>query len=107
MSACLAFYDHLSFGGPQQSPLARKVLHLDHIWWTQVVTSLAHSYAWILPDSLFGISQEIRPAQLTFDEHRTRSRSPADYIRVLLGGSGKLVQHHGALSAKPANSHRN
>jgi hypothetical protein len=33
--------------------------------------------------------------------------SPADHVGVLIRCSGKLVQHNGALSAKPPDTHRN
>jgi hypothetical protein len=52
MSPRLALYDYLALGGPEQSPLRRKVLHLDQTGWTQIVAALAHSGTRIPPDSL-------------------------------------------------------
>jgi hypothetical protein len=48
----LALYHYLAPGGPEQSPFRRKVLHLDHIRWTQIISPLAHSGTRIPPDSL-------------------------------------------------------
>jgi hypothetical protein len=51
MSPRLALYDYLARGDPEQSPLRRKVLHLDQIGRTQIIAALAHSGARIPPDS--------------------------------------------------------
>src|SRR5258706_15953625 len=52
----LALYDHLAFKSPQQSPLRRKVLHLDHLGWAEIIAALAHSGTGISPDGLCCIS---------------------------------------------------
>ena len=107
MSPRFAPYDYLALGGPEQSPLWRKVCRLDQIGRTKIIAALAHSDARIPPDSLCCVPQEIRPSQLAFDENRTRSGSPADHVGILIRWCGKFVEHHGALSAEPAHTHRN
>src|ERR1700691_5264954 len=49
---CLAFDYDRAPGGPEQSPLRGKVLHLDHIGWTQIIAAPTHSGTRIFPDSL-------------------------------------------------------
>lgn len=107
MSSCLALYDDLAFVGPEKSPLWGKVLHLKQIEWTKIVTALAHSCLGIFADGFHRVLQEIRATQLAFNEDRTRSGGPADYVLVLVRWCGKLVQHHRALSAQPADTYRN
>lgn len=107
MSPRLALYKHLALGGPKQSPLRRKVLHLDHFRWTQVVAALPHPGARILADGLRRVLQEIATRQFTFDQDGTSLRRPPDDVGILIGRRGELVHDHGAFSPQPANSDRN
>jgi hypothetical protein len=52
MSPRLAHYDNLALGGPEQSPLRRKVLNLDQTGGTQIIAALTHSSARIHPNRL-------------------------------------------------------
>ena len=108
MSPRLALYDYLALDGPEQSPLRRKILHLDQIGWTQIVAALAHSGQRGFFRTSFVASLK-KSERLNLHSMRTEPAlgSPADHVRVLIRCCGELVQHHGALSAKPADTHRN
>ena len=92
--------------GPEQSPLRWKVLHLDHIGWTQIVAAVAHSGTRILPGSLFCVPLR-NPNGSTYIRSGQNLWMPSRSRRGFHRCRGKLVQHDGALSAQPADSHRN
>jgi len=91
MSARFMHYDYLPLDDPKQSPLRRKVFHLDQIGRAEVIAAMAHARTWISADCFRRVPQEIRTNQFTFDENRTGLGSPADHIGILIGYRRKLI----------------